>query len=127
MPMWVEDKNLGYCHLKVPSGEVASQKAQAEVADDDLLDPKDGDDDAVLPQQDRRSRRKSTQDRAFQAADADDDEPEASHMRQSKEARTSRAAETKQTTLTQHQGVKRTLSLQIREQQWGPQRVARCW
>ena len=49
MPMWVEDENVGYAHLEVPSAEEASQKAHAEVADEDLLDPEDDDDDAVLP------------------------------------------------------------------------------
>ena len=109
MPMWVEDENEGYGHLEVPFEEEASQKARAEVADEDLLDPEDDDENAVLPQHNWRSPRKSTQFRAFPADDADKDEPEASHAPKPK--KTKAAAERKETTLTQPQGVKRTLSL----------------
>ena len=59
---------------------------------------------------DRRSPRKSTQVRLFQAGDADDDEPEVSHAPKLKKPKTKAAAELKQTTMTQPQGVKRTLS-----------------
>ena len=93
MPMWVEDENVGYAHVEVPFAEEASQKAHAEVADEDLLDPEDDDDDdALLPQHDRRSPRKSTQVRAFQAGDADEDEPVASHAPKAKKAKTKAAA-----------------------------------
>ena len=111
MPMSVEDENVVYAHLEVPSVEEASQKAHAEVADEDLLDPEDDGDDAVLPQHDRRSPRKSTQIRAFQASDEDEDEPEASQALKPKKAKTKAAAEAKHATLTRPQGVKRTLSL----------------
>ena len=57
MPMLVKDKKVGYAHLEVLTAEEASQKAHAEVADEDLLDPEDDDDDAVLPEHDRRSPR----------------------------------------------------------------------
>ena len=78
MPNWVKDENVGYAHLKVPSAEQASQKAHAEVPDEDLGDPEDDDDDHVLLQHNRESPQKSRQVRVFQAGDADEDEPEAS-------------------------------------------------
>ena len=46
---------MGYAHPEVSSAEKASQKAHADVGDEDLEDPKDEDDDAVLPECDRRS------------------------------------------------------------------------
>ena len=39
MPMWVEDKNVGYARLELSTAEEASQHAHAEVADEDLEDP----------------------------------------------------------------------------------------
>ena len=95
----------------MPSAEEASQKAHAEVADEDLLDREDDDFDAVLLQQDQRSTRRSTHVWALQAGNADEDEPEASHALQPKNFKTKAAAEPKHTTRTQHQGVKRTPSL----------------
>ena len=100
----------GHAHLEVPSAEEASQKAHAEVADEDLLDREDDDFDAVLLQQDQRSTRKSTHVRALQAGNANEDEPEASHALKPKKAKTKAAADPKHTTQTQHQGVKRTPS-----------------
>ena len=111
MPMWIQDQKMGHAHVEVPSAEEANQKAHAEFADKDLLDPEDDEDDAVLPQHDRRSPPKSTQVRAFHAGDADDDEPEASQAPKPEKAKTKAAAELQQTTLTQPQEVKRTLSL----------------
>ena len=55
--------------------------------------------------------RRQTQFRAFQAGDADDEEPEGSQAPKLKKAKTKAAAEPKQTTLTQVQGVKRNLKL----------------
>ena len=49
--------------------------------------------------------------RRFQAGEADEDEPRASQAPKPKKPKTQGAAEPKQTTLTQPQGVKRTLSL----------------
>ena len=95
----------------MPTAEEPSQHAHAEVADQDLEDLGDDDDDPPLTGCDRRSPRKSTQFRAFQAGDADDDEPEASQAPKPKKPKTKAAAELKQTTLTQPQAVKRTLSL----------------
>ena len=111
MPMWVEDEHVGYAHLEVSTPQEASQKAHAEVGHEDLEDPEDDGDDDVLPQHDRQSPRKSTQVRAFQAGDADEDEPESSQAPKPKKPKTKAAAEPKQTTLTQPQGVKKTLSL----------------
>ena len=111
MPMWVEDENVGYAHLEVSTAEEASQHAHAKVADDDLVDSEDDDNDAVLPGCDRRSPGKSTQVRAFQAGDAHEDEPEASQAPKPKKPKIKAAAEQKQTALTQPQGVKRTMSL----------------
>ena len=111
LPMWVEYENVGYARLEVWTEEEASQCAHAEVADEDLGDPEDDDEDPVLTGFDQRSPRKSTQVRAFQAGDADEEEPEASQAPKPKRLKTKAAAETKQTTLTQPQVVKRTLSL----------------
>ena len=111
MPMWVEDENVGYARLEVSTAEELSQHAHEKVADEDLEDLGDDDDDPPLTGSDRRSPRKSTQVRAFQDGDADDDEPEASHAPNPKKPKTKAAAEPKQRTLTQAQGVKRTLSL----------------
>ena len=85
--------------------------AHAEAPDKDLEDPEDDSDNDVLPQHDRRSIRKSTEFRAFRAGDADEDKPEASQAPKPKEAKTKAAGEPKQTTLTQPEGIKRTLSL----------------
>ena len=109
--MRVKDENVAYAHLEVPSAEKATQEAHGEVVYEGLCDRED-DNDAMLPQHDRRSPWKSTQVRAFRAGDADEDEPEASHAPKPKKAKTKWAAEPEQTTLTQLQGVKRTLSLQ---------------
>ena len=59
--MWVEDDNVGYARLEVLSSEEASKHAHAEVADEDLEDPEDDDEDSVLRGSDWRSPRKSTQ------------------------------------------------------------------
>ena len=111
MLMWVEDENVGYARLEVPTAEEPSQHAHAEVVDEDLEDLGDDDDDPPLTGSDRRSPRKSTQVRAFQVGDADDAEPEASQAPKPKKPKTKAAAEPKQTTLKQPQGVKRTPSL----------------
>ena len=111
MPIWVEDEHVGYARLEVSTAEEPSQHAHEEVADEDLEELGDDDDEPPLTRCDRRSPRKSTQVRAFQAGDADDDEPRASHAPKPKKPKTKAAAEPMQTTLTQPQGVKRTLSL----------------
>ena len=110
MPVWVANENFGYAGLEVPSAKEGSQKAYGEVADEDLLDPED-DDDALLPQHNQPSPWKSKQVRAFQAGDADEDKPEASYTLKPKKAKSKAAADPKQTTLTQPQEVKSTLSL----------------
>ena len=110
MPMWVEDENVGYAQLRVSTAEKPGQHAHEEVADKDVEDLGDNDDDPPLTGSDQRSPQKSTQVRAFQAGDADDDEPEASQAPSPKQPNTKAAAEPKPTTLTQPQGVKRTLS-----------------
>ena len=111
MPMWVEDEHVGYVRLEVSAAEEPSQHAHAEVAHEDLEDPGDDDDEPPLTGSDRRSPRKSTQFRAFQAGDEDEDEPGASQAPKPKKPKTRAAAQPKQTTLTQPQGVKRTPSL----------------
>ena len=111
MPMWIEDENMGYARLEVSTAEEASQHAHAEIADEDLEGPEDHDADPVLPRSDRRSPRKSTQVPAFQAGDADEEEPEGGQAPKPKKPKTNPAAEPKQTTLAQPQGVGRTLSL----------------
>ena len=111
MPIWVENQNVGYARLEVLKVEEASQHAHAELADEDLDDLEDDDDDPVLTGSDRPSPRKSTQVRAFQAGHADDEEPEASQAPKPKKPKTKAAAEPKQTTLTQPWKVKGTLSL----------------
>ena len=111
MPMWAEDEIVGYAHVEVSTAEEASQHANAEVLHEDLEDPEDFDDDAVLPRSDRRSPRMSTRVPVFQAGNADEDEPEASQAPKGKKPKSKEAAEPKQTTLMQPQGVKRTLSL----------------
>ena len=73
IPMWVEDKNVGYARPEVSTAEEASQHAHAEIADEDLEDLEDNDEEPVLTATERRSRRKSTQLRAFQAGDADNE------------------------------------------------------
>ena len=78
MPMWIEDENVGSAHLEVSHAEEASPKAHAEVADEDLEDPEDDDNDVLLPQHDLRTSRKSTNVQAFQAGDDDEDESQAS-------------------------------------------------
>ena len=102
---------MGYAHLEVSTADKARQKAHVEVADEDLEDPEDDNDEALVPQPDRRSPRKSTLVQAFQAGDADEDEPDLSQAPKPKKPMTKAAAEPKQTTLTQPQGAKRTLSL----------------
>ena len=111
MPMWVGDENVGYVWQQVWTAGEASQHAHAEVAEEDLEDPEDDDEDLVLTGSDWRSPRKTTQVRALQAGDADEEEPEASQGPRPKTPKTKAAAEPKQTTLTQPQGVKRSLSL----------------
>ena len=78
MPMWVWDEHVGYARLQVSAAEEPSQHVHAEVADEDLEDPGDDDDEPPLTGSDRRSPRKSTQDRTFQAGDAHEDEPRGS-------------------------------------------------
>ena len=96
--MWVEDKNVGYARLEVSTAEEASQHTHAEVAHQDLEDPEHDDEDPVLTGSDRRSPRKATQLRAFQAGD---EEAEASQAAKPKKPKTKAAAEPKQTTLMQ--------------------------
>ena len=74
-------------------------------------EPGDDDDEPLLTGSDQRSPRKSTQVRAFQAGEADEDELRGSQALKPKKPKTQAAAEPKQTTLTQPQGVKRALSL----------------
>ena len=112
MPMWVEDEHVGYTRLKVSAeAEELSQHAHAEGGDEDVDEPGDDDDEPLLTGSDRRSPQKSTQNRAFQASEADEDEPRGSQAPKPKKPKTQAAAEPKQTTLTQRQGVKRTLRL----------------
>ena len=111
MLMWVEDAYVGYTRLEVSTAQEQSQHAHEELAAEDLEDLGDDDDEPVLPRPDRRSPRKSTQVQAFQAGDADEDEPRASQAPKPKKPKTQAAAEPRQTTLTQPQGVKRALSL----------------
>ena len=111
MPMWVQDEHVGYTHLKVSAAEEPSQHAHAEGADEELEDPGDDDDEPLLTGSDRRSPRKSTQVRAFEAGDADEHEARATQVPKPKKPKTQAAAEPKQTTLTQPQGVKRTMRL----------------
>ena len=111
MPMWVEDEHVGYTCLEVSAAaEEPSQHAHAEGGDQDVDEPGDDDDEPLLTGSNRRSPRKSTQVRAFQAGEADKDEPRASQAPKPKKPKTQTAAEPKQMTLTQPQGVK-TLSL----------------
>ena len=111
MPMWVDDEHVGYLRLEVSAAEEPSQHAHAEGGDEDVEEPEDDEDEPLLTGSDRRSPRKSTQVRAFQAGEADKDEPRVSQPPKPKKPNTQAAAEPKQTTLTQPQGVKRTLSL----------------
>ena len=112
MPMWVEDEHVGYTRLQVSAAaEEPSQHAHGEGGDEDVDEPGDDDDEPLLTGSDRQSPRKSTQARAFQAGDADEDEPRESQALKPKKPKTQAAAEPKQTTLTQPQGVKRPLSL----------------
>ena len=112
MSMWVEDKHVGYTRLEVSTAaEEPSQHAHAEGGDQDVDEPRDDDDEPLLTGCDRRSPPKSTQVRAFQAGEADEDEPRASQAPKPKKAKTQAAAEPKETTLTQPQGVRSTLSL----------------
>ena len=111
MQMWVEDEHVGYTLLEVSASEEPSQHAHAEGADGDVDVPGDNDDELLLIESDRRSPRKSTQVLAFQAGEADGDEPRASQAPKPNRPKDQAAAEPKQMTLTQPQGVKRTLSL----------------
>ena len=112
MPMWVMDEHMGYTRLEVSAAaEEPSQHAHAEGGDEDVDVPGDDDDEPLLTGSDRRSPRKSTQVRAFQAGEADEDEPRASQAPKKKKSRTQAAAEPKQTTLLRPQGVRRLLSL----------------
>ena len=111
IPMLVEDEHVGYARLEVSAAEEPSQHAHAEVADEDLEDPEDDDDEQLLTGSDRRSPRKSMQVQAFQAGDADEDVLGASQVPKPKKRKTQAATEPKQTTLTQPKGVKRTLTL----------------
>ena len=111
MPILVEYEHVGHARLEVSTAEKPSQHAHEEVADEDLEELGDDDHEPPLTGSDRGSPRKSTQIRAFQAGDADDDEPRGSQAPKPKKPKTQAAAEQKQRTLTQPQGVKRTLSL----------------
>ena len=111
MPMWVEDEHVGYTRLEVSAAEDPSHHAHAEGADEDVDDLGDDEDEPLLTGSDRRSPRKSTQVRAFQAGEADEDDPRASQAPKPKKPKIQAAAEPKQTTLTQPHGVKRMLSL----------------
>ena len=108
MPMWVEDEHVGYMRLEVSAAEEPSQHAHAEGGDEDVDEPGDNDDEPLLTKSDRRSPRKSTQVRAFQAGE---DEPRASQAPKPKKPKTEAAAEPKLRTMPQPQGVKRTPSL----------------
>ena len=111
MPMWVEDEHVGYTRLEVSAAaEEPSQHAHAEGGDEED-EPGDDDNEPLLTGSDRQSPRKCTQVWAFQAGEADEDEPRASQAPKPKKPKTQAAAEPKQTTLTQPQGVKRTLCL----------------
>ena len=98
MPMWVEDENVGYARLDVSTAEEASQHANAQVADKDLEDLEDDDEDLVLTGSDRQFPRKSTQVRPFQAGDVDAEELEANQAPKPETLKTKAAAEPKQTT-----------------------------
>ena len=112
MPMWVEDEQVGYTRLEVSAAaEEPSQHAPAEGGDGDVDESGDDDDEPLLTGSDPGSPRKSTQVRAFQAGEANEDEWRASQAPKPKKQKTEAAAEPKQTTLTQPQGVKRTLGL----------------
>ena len=112
MPMWVEDEHVGYTRLEVSvAAEQPSQHAHAEGRDEDVDEPEDDDHEPLLTGSDRQSPRKSTHVRAFQAGEADEDEPRVIQAPKPKKRKTQAAAEPKQTTLTQPQGVKKTLSL----------------
>ena len=75
-----------------------------------MNEPGDDDDEPLLTGSDRRSPWKSTQVWAFQG-EAHEDEPRTSQAPEPKKPKTQAAAEPKQMTLTQPQGVKRTLRL----------------
>ena len=110
--MWVGDEHVGYTRLEMSAAaEEPSQHAHAEAGDEDVDEPGDDDDEPLLTGSDRRSPRKSTQVRAFQAGEADEDEPRVSQAPKPEKPKTQAAAELKQTTLTLPQGVKRTLSI----------------
>ena len=111
MPMWVDDEYVGYTSLELSTGEEPSQHARAEGGDEDVDEPGDNDHEPLLTGSDRRSPRKSTQVRAFQAGEADEDVPRASQAPKPEKPNTQAAAELKQMTLTQPQGSKRTLSI----------------
>ena len=112
MPMWVGEWHVGYTCLEVSTAaEEPSQHALAEGGDEDVDEPGDDDDEPLLTGSDQRSPRKSTQVQAFQAGEADEDDPRASQAPKPKKTKTQATAEPKQTTLTQPQEVKRTLSL----------------
>ena len=88
MQMWVEDEHVGYTRLEVSAAEEPSQHAHAELANEDLEDPGEDDDEPPPTGSDRRSPRKSTQVRAFQAGDAHEDEPRASQVPKPKKLKT---------------------------------------
>ena len=73
MPTRFKDEKVWYAHLEASTAEVASQKAHAEVAEEDLQEPENDDYDALLQPHVRRSPRKSTRVRAFQAGEGDED------------------------------------------------------
>ena len=92
MPMWVEDEHVGYTRLHVSAAEEPSQHAHAKGADEDVDYPGDDDDEPLLTESDRRFPRKSTQARAFQAREADEDEPRASQAPKPKKPKAQAAA-----------------------------------
>ena len=79
---------MGYARLEVSTTEEPSQHGHEEFADEDLEDLGDDDDDLPLTGSERRSPRKSTQVRAFQAGDAEYDKPETSQARKQKKPKT---------------------------------------
>ena len=112
MPMWVEDEHVRYTRLEVSAAaEEPSEDAHAEGGDKDVDEPGDDDNEPLLTGSDWQSPRKSMQVPAFQAGEADEELPRASQAQKLKKPKTEAAAEPKQTTLTQPQEVKRTLSL----------------
>ena len=95
MPMWVQDEHVGYTRLEVSAAaEERSQHAHAEGGDQDVDERGDNDDEPLLTGSAWRSPRKSMQVRAFQAGQADEDEPRASQAPKPKTPKTQAADDT---------------------------------